>query len=453
MTQRFRSERRATAPRNMPSSLRLLRTRRFLPLFATQFLGALNDNVLKAATVILLTFRSGEWTSIDAGVLANLAGGLFILPFFLCSALAGQLADRHDKALIARWVKAFEIVIVLIAGVGLAAHSIAVLLGAIGLLGLHSTFFGPVKYAILPEHLPPEELTAANALIEVGTFTAILLGTLLGGVLAASEQAGLMIGATGLTIALVGFATSTSIPAAPGVASMRAAPIKPFGETWRSLRRLAAHRTIGLATLGVSWFWLYGAVLLAQIPAFARQVLGGAESTVTLMLALFTLGVSAGSMICARIARRAAAWGWSMAGASGLSLFALDLATDSAAITTGASPLDLASVLATAGSIRVMTDLVMIGLCGGLFIVPLYTLLQVHAEAGHRSRTIATNNIVNALFMVTGTLVAGAALARGAGLSTLFVGLALGNLAGAVCIVWGLRRERPVSQVPGASPP
>ena len=442
-----------TTPWKATASIRLLGRRRFLPLFATQFLGALNDNVLKAAAVILLTFQSTAWTSIDSGLLANLAGGIFILPFFLFSALAGQLADRHDKALIARRVKALEIAIVLMAGVGFALHSIAVLFGAIGLLGLHSTFFGPVKYAILPQHLLPGELTAGNALVEAGTFVAILLGTLLGGLLAASDQAGLLISASGLVIALIGYATSRYIPAAPALASMRATPLGPVGETWRSLRHLLAQRTIRLATLGISWFWLYGAVLLAQIPAFARQTLGGAESTVTLMLTLFTLGVSTGSMLCASLARGPRAWVWPLAGALGLSLFAFDLVAAFPTATTVGPALELGRVLAVPGSIRVMADLVMIGLCGGLFIVPLYTLLQVHADEGHRSRTIATNNILNALFMVIGSVLAGAALTRGADLPRLFDSLAIGNMLGAVWIAWCLRRARQPDQAPGANPP
>ncbi len=432
----------AEAPHH--AMLQLLGSRRFLPLFATQFLGALNDNVLKAATVILLTFQTAAWTSLDAGVLANLAGGLFILPFFLFSALAGQLADRHDKALIARRVKALEILIVLVAGAGFALHSLTVLLGAIGLLGLHSTFFGPVKYAILPQHLNPHELTAGNALIEAGTFIAILAGTILGGVLAAHPKAGPAIFAGGLAIALLGYCTSRAIPPAPADPAALNAPLQALGETWRSLRRLADDETIRLATLGISWFWLYGAVLLAQIPALARQALGGGESSVTLMLTGFTLGVSAGSILCTRLPRRTWAALWPLAGALGLSVFGIDLALTTPATHTGVigeQGLDIARMLASPGSLHLMADLLMIGACGGLFIVPLYTLMQAHASQSHRSRTIATNNIVNALFMVAGSGLAGTALARGAHLSSLFVTLAIGNLAGAVWVGWRLRHR------------
>ena len=421
----------------------LLRTQRFLPLFVTQFLGALNDNVLKNALVVLLTFQAAQWTTLAPEVLANLAAGIFILPFFLFSATAGQLADKFDKARLARLVKLLEIAIVLVAGAGFALHSLATLMGSLFLLGLHSTLFGPVKYAILPQHLKSEELVGGNALIEAGTFVAILLGTLLGGLLAGAEGATRIITLAGLGIAIAGYLASRRIPSAPPPAPDLALNLNPFSETWRNIRFARENRTVFLSILGISWFWLYGALFLAQFPAYAKNVLGGGETAVTLLLAMFTLGIGIGSLLCERLSVGRVEIGLVPLGSIGLTLFGLDLAFASPAAPYATEPLGgigALALLGMAGSWRLLADLMLIGLFGGLFIVPLYALVQQRSSESHRARVIAANNIFNALFMVAGALAAALLLSAGLGIPALFGVAAVCNAAVAVYI-YGLVPE------------
>lgn len=399
----------------MNSQSDLLQTRRFMPLFVTQFLGALNDNLLKNALVVLLTFQAAQWTTLPAALLANLAAGVFILPFFLFSATAGQLADKYDKARLARLSKVAEIVIVLIAGLGFALHSLTVLMVSLFLLGLQATFFGPVKYAILPQHLREDELVGGNALIEAGTFVAILLGTLLGGLLAGVGGATAVITLVGLVIAVVGYVASRKIPPAAPPAPDLAINLNPLSETWRSIQFARESRAVFLSILGISWFWLYGALFLSQFPAYTKDVLGGGETAVTMLLAIFTLGIGVGSLLCEKLSAGRVELGLVPFGSIGLTLFGLDLAFASPLAPTAAQPLGALALLAQPGIVHVLADLFLIGLFGGFFIVPLYALVQSRSSAAHRARVIAANNIFNALFMVAGA--AAAALLLHAGLS------------------------------------
>ena len=403
----------------MSSQMHLLRERRFLPLFVTQFLGALNDNVLKNAMVVLLTFRAAAWSTLNPEVLPNLAAGIFILPFFLFSATAGQLADKLDKARIARFVKLLEIVIVLVAGAGFALASLAVLFAALFLLGLHSTLFGPVKYAILPQHLRDAELVGGNALIEAGTFVAILLGALFGGLLAAAAGATAWITAAGFLVAVAGYLASRQIPPAPPPAPQLRVSPNPLKETWRNIAFAREDRTVFLSIVGISWFWLYGALFLAQFPAYAKNVLGGGETSVTLLLATFTVGIGLGSLACERLSAQRVELGLVPFGSIGLTLFGLDLAFASPAV-PAAGPLDALALLMQPGMARILADLLLIGLFGGFFIVPLYALVQQRSAAEHRARVIAANNILNAAFMVAGALAAAGMLAAGLSIPALF---------------------------------
>lgn len=418
----------------------LLKSRRFLPLFVTQFLGALNDNVLKNALVVLLTFQAASWTALKPEVLANLAAGVFILPFFLFSATAGQLADKFDKARLARLVKLLEIGIVLVAGAGFVLHSLAVLFGALFLLGLHSTLFGPVKYAILPQHLKETELVGGNALIEAGTFVAILLGTLLGGLLAGSGGATTIITLVGFVIAVTGYLASRSIPAAVPPAPTLRINLNPLTETWRSIRFARENRTVFLSILGISWFWLYGALFLAQFPAYTKNVLGGGETAVTLLLAVFTLGIGIGSLLCERLSAGRVELGLVPFGSIGLTVFGLDLSFASPAGPLAAEPLGALALLTAPGVWHVLLDLVLVGLFGGFFIVPLYALVQQRSSEEHRARVIAANNIFNALFMVVGALAAALLLSSGLTIPTLFATAAVANAAVALYI-YGLVPE------------
>ena len=431
----------------MSSQFSLLRSRRFAPLFYTQFLGAFNDNTFKNALVVLLTFHAASWTELSLGVLANLAAGLFILPFFLFSASAGQLADKYDKARLARLVKGLEIIIALLAGLGFWSHSLALLLGALTLLGLHSTLFGPVKYALLPQHLKEEELLGGNALVEAGTFIAILLGTLAGGLLAAQDQGPAWITGVVLGVALVGYLVSCHIPPAPAPDPNLAFNPNPLGETWRNLQGARTNGPVFLAILGISWFWLYGALFLAQFPAYAKLTLGGKESAVTLLLALFTLGIGAGSLACDRLSRHRIDARPVLLGALGLSLFGVDFAWTSAALAPAASPLALGPLLARPGVGHVMLDLLALGFCGGLYGVPLYALMQQGSAPSHRARIVAANNILNALFMVAGALGAAALLSRGVSLAHLFGLGAVLNALITLPLAWLTFRPAPGASV------
>ena len=424
----------------MSGQFGLLKQKRFAPFFATQFLGAFNDNLFKNALVVLLTFQAARWTTLRPELLANLAAGIFILPFFLFSATAGQLADKYDKAMLARLVKVLEMAIMGVAAAGFFLTSLPVLMGALFLLGCHSTLFGPVKYAILPQHLREEELVGGNALIEAGTFVAILIGTLAGGLLAGSVAHPAWIAVGGFVVALAGYLTSRGIPAAPAPAPELKVNLNPLSETWRNIAFARENRTVFLSILGISWFWLYGALFLAQFPAYGKFVLGGGESSVTLLLATFTVGIGVGSMLCERMSGKHVEIGLVPFGSIGLTLFGLDLYFASPTGLAGAAPHELLALLAMPAVWRVLLDLLMLGMFAGFFIVPMYALVQLRSSPEHRARIIAANNILNALFMVVGALGAAALLGEGLSIPALFGLGALLNAAVALYI-YGLVPE------------
>lgn len=424
----------------MSGQFGLLKQARFAPFFATQFLGAFNDNLFKNALVVLLTFQAARWTTLAPELLANLAAGVFILPFFLFSATAGQLADKYDKAMLARLVKVLEMAIMAIAAVGFALTSLPVLMLALFLLGCHSTLFGPVKYAILPQHLHAEELVGGNALIEAGTFVAILIGTLAGGLLAGAVAHPAWIAAGGFVVALAGYLTSRRVPAAPAPVPDLTVNLNPLSETWRNIAFARQNRTVFLSILGISWFWLYGALFLAQFPAYAKNVLGGGEAAVTLLLATFTVGIGIGSMLCERMSGRHVEIGLVPFGSIGLTLFGLDLYFASPDALAGTTPHALLALLSLPAVWRVLFDLMMLGVFGGFFIVPLYALVQLRSAEATRARIIAANNILNALFMVVGALGAAALLGAGMSIPQLFALAAVLNALVAIYI-YGLVPE------------
>ena len=424
----------------MSGQFGLLKEKRFGPLFGTQFLGAFNDNLYKNALVVLLTFQAAQWTSIAPELLANLAAGIFILPFFLFSATAGQLADKYDKAKLARLSKLLEVAIMGIAIVGFALHSLVWLLAALFLLGLQSTQFGPVKYAILPQHLHEDELVGGNALIEAGTFVAILVGTLAGGLLAGSVAQPMWIAVGGLAVAVLGYLYSRGIPAATPPAPELRINWNPLSETWRSIAFARGNRAVFLSILGISWFWLYGAMFLAQFPAYTKNVLGGGETMVTLLLAIFTVGIGVGSLLCERMSGKHVEIGLVPFGSIGLTLFGIDLYFASPVGLVGTTAHELSALLSLPAVWRVLFDLLLLGMFGGFFIVPLYALVQSRSAAEQRARVIAANNILNALFMVVGALGAAAALGAGLSIPALFGIAALLNAAVAVYI-YGLVPE------------
>ena len=409
------------------SQFSLLRERRFWPLFVTQFLGAFNDNAYKNALLVLLTFSAASWTGMKLELLANLAAGLFILPFFLFSATAGQLADKFDKARLARWVKALEILIIVLAAVGFWLQSLPVLLAALCLLGLQSTLFGPLKYAILPQHLRANELVGGNALVEAGTFVAILLGTLTGGLLAGLSGGIVWIVGVCLIVAVGGFLTSCRIPTAPAPAPELKISRNPLSETFRCIGLARQERSVFQSILGISWFWAYGALLLTQLPIYTKTVLGGNENLVTVLLAVFSVGIGTGSLICEKLTRRrgkAVEPGLVPIGALGMAVFGLDLALGAPA---GAADTlqPLADMLQRGNTWRVFLDLLMLGGFGGLYCVPLYALVQQRSQVEYRARIIAANNILNALFMVLIAVGAAVFLGKGFGIPALFLCVAV----------------------------
>ncbi|MDR1425331.1 MAG: MFS transporter [Azoarcus sp.] len=397
------------------SQFALFRERRFWPLFLTQFLGAFNDNAYKNSLMILLAFSAVSWTDMKPEVLVNFAAGLFILPFFLFSATAGQLADKFDKARLARATKALEIAIILIAGAGFWLHSLSVLLTALFLLGLQSTLFGPVKYAILPQHLREEELVGGNALVEAGTFVAILFGTLVGGLLAGFDGATAWIVGICLVAALGGFWASCRIPSAPAPAPELKIAANPLFETWHCIGFARRERSVFLSILGISWFWAYGALLLTQFPSYTKSILGGGESMVTLLLAVFSVGIGVGSLLCDRLTQRrgkAVEPGLVPLGALGMTIFGIDLALVAPIAGTDAV-LPLAESLCDITVWRVLGDLLLMGISGGIYCVPLYALVQQRSPVDCRARVVAANNILNALFMVVVAVGSGLFLGRG----------------------------------------
>jgi 1-acyl-sn-glycerol-3-phosphate acyltransferase len=404
------------------SQFRLLAERRFGPFFGVQFLGATNDNVFKQALVILLAYQTASFTSMSSDTLQNLAQALFILPFFLFSATAGQLADKYEKSRLITITVVLELAVMLLGAAGFFMTSLPLLLAALFLGGLQSALFGPVKYAILPQHLDESELVGGNALVETGTSIAILAGMILGGWMIAQPDWGIA-GVAVLTCALsaAGIVLSRFIPEAPPPDPALAINPNVVGETWRILQLAGRNRTVFHSILGISWFWLYGAMLVTQFPNLVRNVFQGDEHVVTLLLVVFSIGVGAGSLLCERLSGHKVEIGLVPFGSIGLTLFGIDLGLATAAVPAQADW-------------RVLADLFLIGAFGGLYIVPLYALVQSRSERTHRSRIIAANNILNALFIVAAAGVSIFLLGAGLSIPQLIVVAALMNAAVAVYI-------------------
>lgn len=388
----------------MNVSKNLLRDSRFSPLFWTQFFGAFNDNIFKNALVIFITMKAFSLGSVSSEQMVAVCGGIFILPFFLFSATAGQVADKFSKSRLVTWVKVWEILVMVIGAYGFVANNVILLLVTLFFMGMHSAFFGPVKYSILPQLLSKEELVAGNAYVEMGTFLAILLGTILGGALIAQSSLGSwLVSAVVLAVAILGWYSSLGIVPLAAVAPVLKIQINPFPPTWDMIRRIHRVRSVFLSILGISWFWFFGAGVLSVLPAYCRQYLHGSEALITLFLALFSVGIGIGSLLCGQLSARKLELGLVPFGSIGISLFCFDLfmvGCPASMTTSVGTPLTVMELLVTAGGLRIATDLLCLAIFGGFFIVPLYTLIQQRSEEGERSRIIAGNNILNALFMV-----------------------------------------------------
>jgi len=391
---------------SQPSQFALLGQRRFLPFFLTQALGAFNDNVFKNALVILIVYKTIGMSIAQQHQLTNLAAGLFILPFFLFSATSGQLADKFDKARLAQAVKLFEIAIMLVAYVGFTRHNIPLLLAMLFMMGVHSTLFGPLKYGILPQLLRSNELVGGNGLVEMGTFLAILLGTLLGAQLIdLPADGGFWVAVVAIAIAVLGLASAMAMPATPSADPGLKINWNLFTETWGNLKLIGGNRTVFLSCLGISWFWFFGSIYFTQLPAYAKEVLGGNPAVYTFLLTTFSIGIGLGSMLCERLSGHKVEIGLVPFGAIGMTLFGADLyfAWPHSA---GEQGLGILAFLAQPGAKRVMIDLLGMAVFSGFFIVPLFALVQTRSDPARRSRVIAANNILNALFMVVAAVMA-----------------------------------------------
>ena len=414
----------------------LLGTRRFLPLLATQFLGAFNDNLFKNALVILITYVLAERSGLDARVLVLLAGGILILPFFLFSATAGQLADKYDKARLSRSIKLAEIVIMLAGAVAFWLGSMAMLMAVLFLMGTQSAFFGPIKFGILPDHLADDELVAGNALIEASTILAILGGTLIGGLAILGAGGTALVSALVVLVAVAGWWASRYIPATIPPTPDLVIGYNPLTETWRILRVAGESRVIFLCILGISWFWGVGSTLLSLLPTLTKDLIGADEGVVTLLLMAFSVGIAAGALLCNRLLKGEVHATYVTLGSIGISLFAADLWLATRGLApSGPELIGAAAFLAKPGSFRLVADLVLLAVSGGLFIVPLQAMLQHHSPPAHRARNIAANNVVNALFMVGAAVLSALVLAGGATVPQVFVLVALINAVVAVYIL------------------
>ncbi|MCB1606999.1 MAG: MFS transporter [Xanthomonadales bacterium] len=386
------------------SQYALLRERRFLPLFLTQTLGALNDNIFKQALIILVTFVSTTVTQEQGQVLVQVAAALFILPFFLFSATAGQLADKLDKAAMTRWVKVLELAIMLIGGVGFVTGNITLLILMLFLMGTQSTLFGPIKFGVLPQYLDDRELVGGNGLIEMATFLAILIGTMIGGSLIEWPGVGVWaVFAVVVAVALAGMISAWNMPKAPAADPLLRIDYNPISATWNIVRELTRHRTVFLSCLGVSWFWFYGSIYFTQLPYFTKEVLGGGSGVLTLLLTVFSIGTGVGSLLCERMSGHRVEIGLVPFGSIGMTVFGIDLFFATPLVPLG-NEITVAAFLQAPGTWRLLFDLFGMAVFGGFFIVPLFAMIQQQSAAAIRSRIIAANNILNAAFMVAAAL-------------------------------------------------
>jgi acyl-[acyl-carrier-protein]-phospholipid O-acyltransferase/long-chain-fatty-acid--[acyl-carrier-protein] ligase len=414
----------------------LLASRRFGPLFWCQFLSALLDNFVKNALVILILFKVG---SEQGGALVTLAGAALVAPFFFLSALGGELADRHDKAVMAEWLKRAEIPVALLSAAGFMLHSIPVLFAALICYGCIGALFGPIKYGILPEQLETEELPAGNALIEGATFLAILAGTIAGGVAASLNGMSWLVAATVVTLAALCWATARMIPKSAPAAPELAITGNPLVSTFALLGDLHADKRLWIGGLITSWFWLVGLIALSLLPVLLKDAFGGSENLVTAGLVVFTLGIAVGSYLAARVSKNRPNMALVPVGAFLMGLFSLDLSWTAAGVTRAAVPLDLQGLLTTVAGWRVLTDLFGLAVAGGLFIVPSFSAVQAWAPHDKKARVIAACNILSAAFMTAGSIATAALQNSGFSLSSLY--LILGGLnfvvMGLVMFAWG----------------
>lgn len=412
----------------------LLAERRFGPFFAVQLLGALNDYSFMQALMIVLAYRTASFTTMAADTLQNLAQALSALPLFLFSALAGQLADKHDKSAVISAAFAIQLACMALGAAGLLLHSLPLLFGALLAGGVQSTLFAPVKYAILPQQLAPAELVGGNGLVVGGTSLAIVAGLLYGGWLVARPQGGAaLVAASTLALSMLALALSRAIPRAPGADPGLAIDWNPVSATWHALGFARADRTVFVSILGMSWFWFYAALVATQLPNLSKSVLAGTEHAATLLMAVFALGMGIGSLLCERLSGHKVEIGLVPLGSIGLTLFGLDLAWASATHTAAAAA-GIGAFVRAPGHWRILADLALLGVFGGLYTVPLCALVQERSAPQRRSRIIAASNVLNGAFMAGAGALAIGLFQAGASIPQLILAAALLNAATAIFI-------------------
>ncbi len=417
-------------PHAHPNQFALLKQRRFAPFFWTQFSGAANDNLFKFAFTVMVTYQlSVSW--LPPAMAGLVIGALFILPFLLFSATSGQLTDKFEKTRVIRFVKNLEIVIMLIAAAGFMSGNVnvqvPVLLLCTFLMGLHSTLFGPVKFAYLPQALNERELTGGNGMVEMGTFVAILLGNIVGGLLVAASGVGpTYVASACVALALAGRVVAQFIPLAPATDPNLRINWNPFTETWRNLKLANGNIVVFRSMLGISWMWFFGAIFLSQFPSFAKEVMHGNEQVASLLLVVFSIGIATGSLLCETLSKRHVEIGLVPLGAIGMSVFAIDLYFASRGLPPSAV-MSIARFMAQPAHWRVMADLALLSLFAGLYSVPMYALIQLRSQPTHRARIIAANNILNALFMIVSSILAGALLGAKFTIPQIFLFTGLAN--------------------------
>jgi len=423
----------AGAPTDHPNQFALLGQRRFAPFFWTQFSGAANDNLFKFAFTVMVTYQlQVSW--MPPAMAGLVIGALFILPYLLFSATSGQLTDKFEKTRIIRFVKNLEIAIMALAAYGFLRENVAVLLACTFLMGLHSTLFGPVKFAYLPQVLSERELTGGNGMVEMGTFVAILLGNIVGGLLIATPEVGRLHVAIGcLAAAVAGRAVAQFIPLAPATDPGLKINWNPVSETWRNLKMAHGNPVVFRSLLGISWMWFFGAVFLSQFPSLSREVLHGNEQVASFLLVVFSIGIAIGSLLCEVMSRRHVEIGLVPLGAIGMTVFAIDFYFATRSLPPSAA-LALGEFLAQPAHWRVLADLMLLSLFAGLYSVPMYALIQLRAQPTHRARIIAANNILNALFMIASSIIAGVLLGAGFSIPEIFLFTGLANAVVALYI-------------------
>lgn len=442
------------------NQFQLLRQRRFLPFFLTQFLGAFNDNFFKQAYVILVTTQGLSLAGMDGSTLAFLAGAFFMAAYFPFSALAGQLADKYEKGRLISAIKVLEVVIMIVATAGLITLNVPILLGALFLMGVQSALFSPLKYAILPQHLYSQELIGGNGMVEMGTFVAILLGMVAGGLLIGIEQGALVVGVVAIVLAVIGCLTARQIPHSPAPNPTVKLNFNLVSTTWRLYREARANKPIYRLVIALSWFWAFGSLLVAQFPAWTDGQIWADGKVITLMLCAFTVGIGIGSLLCERLSAGAINIKLGLVGLCGITLFSLGIyavnvtnpdymqvlsavGSDGDKLAVALETLPRASIsrfLALDNAYLLLGLITLLGLCLGLFGVPIHAMLQHQTSDEERNRMLAANNIVNAWYVVL--TIVGALMLRGMAGLTIAELFLLAAVVNTVILYWAWRRIR-----------